>query len=129
MICWKSTKNSNFKWFSVLRLKDGSYYEHPEVLSGQFDGDIVLNEEQAKIINNAAETNGSDNGPITYNGILHGRWTKNVIPIALEEGTFSPSQMSLMQEQFEKIQKVSQSCIKFVARTNETNYIGITVCK
>lgn len=53
------------------------------------------------------------------------RWPNRVIPYEIRAGYFTSSQETLIRQSIAEIQ--ANTCIQFVTRTTETDYIYVTV--
>lgn len=84
-----------------------------------FQGDMMLREEQFNII--SAKTS-------LRNGLLAAtyRWPNKTVPYKLNT-QHTDQQNSLFEFALKGIE--SESCVNFVRRTNETDYVEITVIK
>lgn len=94
----------------------GNYKQNPEELSGQFEGDMVLNPEQAEYIFGDQR-----------NGLIDTRyrWLNNTVPYNLSSDVFSTAQVAHIELALRTLESVS--CIKFVPYTNEVAYVDVTV--
>lgn len=103
------------KLFSVALLKSGNYKQNPEELSGQFEGDIILNKEQANFIFGDKR-----------NGLIDTRyrWPNNIVPYKLSD-VFSAAQVAHIELALRTLESIS--CIKFVPYTIEDSYVNVTV--
>lgn len=103
---------------SVDAIKSGQYKANIEELSGQFEGDIVLNENQYDyIFGNGLARNGLVN--ITY------RWPNNTVPYLLDYLNHTQAQRDHIEKGLNVLQSVT--CLKFVRRTTEVDYIQVQV--
>lgn len=80
-----------------------------------FDGDMILTEDQLDNLFSPAR-----NGRIDEDF----RWPNGIVPYAMNE-SHTKEQQDHIEKAFRKIESVS--CIKFVPRTNENDYIQIMV--
>lgn len=107
-------------------LSHGDYVENPEEVSGQFEGDIVLNEKQSEMINIALEKRKANVD--LYDREINTRWKDNTVPYGFQgNDVFTLKQKKHMVENWKKIEKISESCIKFKHHTTEEDYILVTV--
>lgn len=103
----------------VALLQFGDYKQNAEELSGQFEGDIILNPEQA------AHIFGDDNDELR-NGLIAEkyRWKNNTIPYTLSN-SFTVEQKAYIVKGLKNLEAIS--CLKFVPRQNEIDYIDVLV--
>lgn len=89
--------------------------ENAEELSGQFEGDIILNALQKQIIQ----------GIHSKTGLLDEsyRWINNTIAYEIDYEVFSDEQVAHIESGLELIQNVT--CVTFVERTDEEDYISV----
>lgn len=116
--CTKKSKccgNYFDTFYIVALLKAGNYKQNTEELSGQFEGDMVLNYEQAKSIFGKDRTGLVDT---KY------RWTSNTIPYILTD-KFSDEQKAYIRSGLDRLEAVS--CLKFVPKTTEIDFVDVTV--
>lgn len=100
-------------------MNHGAFSDSPEEISGQFDGDIILNDAQAEAINNG------DLFLATRNAIIDGEWPKRIIPYVFSR-RFKQTHTKYIRWQMDRIER--ETCLKFVERKNkEKDYIRITV--
>ncbi|XP_035903575.1 seminal metalloprotease 1-like [Anopheles stephensi] len=99
---------------NAARLRNLRPDELAEELSGQFEGDIVLSEEQERSI-----LSNKRNGLIasTY------RWPENTVPFEIVEEDFTPEQIAHIKRGIRQIESVT--CLRFVARTDETDFVRV----
>lgn len=107
--------NGSFN-FSVKLIQSGDYKQNIEEISGQFEGDIVLNTDQHDFI--------FGNG-LTRNGLIDTeyRWPNNTVPYILTDTNHTEEQMEHIEKGLRYISNVT--CIKFVQRTTEKDYIKV----
>ncbi|XP_058125691.1 seminal metalloprotease 1-like [Anopheles ziemanni] len=88
---------------NIARLRQLRPGELAEELSGQFEGDIVLTEEQER-----------DMLANRRNGLIAeiDRWPNNVIPVLIQEEDFTPEQVEYIKRGMRQLEAVS--CVKFV---------------
>lgn len=86
-----------------------------EEISGQFQGDIILTKQQEQVWLGLERT-GLIN--TTY------RWPQNTIPYALSS-VFNEAQLAHINRGLREIEEAT--CLKFVLRTTESNYVDVTV--
>lgn len=88
-----------------------------EELSGQFEGDIVLNKEQRDyIFGNGANRNGLI--------AERYRWKNNIVPYVLSEN-HTKEQQDYIEKGLGILQSIS--CLKFVRHTDEEDFIELRV--
>ncbi|XP_053661515.1 seminal metalloprotease 1-like [Anopheles marshallii] len=99
---------------NAARLRNLRPDELAEELSGQFEGDIVLSEEQERSI-----LSNKRNGLIasTY------RWPGDTVPVLIVEEDFTTDQIEHIKRGLRQIELVT--CLKFVTRTNEADYVQV----
>nr|XP_040234261.2 seminal metalloprotease 1-like [Anopheles coluzzii] len=99
---------------NAARLRNLRPDELAEELSGQFEGDIVLSEEQERSL-----LSNRRNGLIatTY------RWPGNTVPVMIVEEDFTPEQIEHIKRGLRQIESVT--CLKFVTRTEEPDYVRV----
>lgn len=105
----------SFHFFSPLK-RSRSVGELIEEQSGQFEGDIVLNQRQKDAIDGFNARNGLID--------LSKRWPNKVVPVRLSTNH--------TKEQHDHIDKAlrtleSIACVKFIWHTNQTDFIGMQV--
>jgi len=81
--------------------------------AGRFEGDIALTEEQER------QLNGSERNAIIN---TNQKWPNNKVPYTFR-GDHSSSEIATIQTAFDDYK--AKTCVEFVARTNENNYIEI----
>ncbi|CAO1442387.1 unnamed protein product [Diamesa tonsa] len=105
--------------YQIERLRNLKETDLAEELSGQFQGDIIISEEQ---LQEAADNvkSGSKTGlrDSKY------RWKNNIVPYHINESYFDANQIEYIHSAVQRIMDVS--CLKFVAR-NDTHEDFITV--
>lgn len=113
--------------FVVFLLEHGAFSENPEEISGQFEGDIILTDEQANYIN--FQLNNRENliQAIQYNGKVNGQWPNNEIPYVFQRKAFTEAEKTHILTQWKKIEKISKSCIRFVERKDQPDFLHVTV--
>jgi len=101
-----------------LRLiASGNYKQNIEELSGQFEGDIILDPDQYDMIfGNGATRNGLINRQY--------RWPDNTVPYVLDQVNHTKVQADHIEKAFRHIESIS--CLKFVRRTDENDYVQLT---
>lgn len=108
-----------FQWIHktilVALLASGAYKQNPEELSGQFEGDIILNKEQADYIYGGQRTGLIDN---RY------RWPNRVVAYNLSD-VFTAAQIAHIELGLRTLE--SKTCLRFVPYTNEAAYVQVTV--
>lgn len=87
-----------------------------EEKSGQFEGDILLNERQR----DAIESGNTRNGLID----LSKRWPNKVVPVRLNSN-HTKEQHAFIDKALRTLESIS--CIKFVWHTNQVHFIGMQV--
>lgn len=87
-----------------------------EERSGKFEGDLLLSERQRNVIRGVNNRNGLTN--------LAMRWTNKVIPV-LRTSNHTKEQNDLIDKALRTLESVS--CVKFVWRTNEKDFISMHV--
>lgn len=97
-------------------IQSGNYKQNIETLGGQFEGDMVLEERQKQALLGLQKT-----GIINTNY----RWPNGVVPYVLADGYFSQGQVEQIESGLRAIEAVS--CIRFVNRTDEANYVEVIV--
>ncbi|XP_063709431.1 seminal metalloprotease 1-like [Culicoides brevitarsis] len=97
---------------NILKLRHLTKDDNAEEYSGQFEGDIVLSKEQLSAL-------------LTRNGLLDHtyRWKENTVPYVIANNTFSDVQKNYIRRGLDQLQLVS--CLKFVERTVEEDYIEV----
>jgi len=95
-------------------IKSGNYKQDIETLGGQFEGDMVLEEKQKRALLGLEKT-----GIINTNY----RWPNGVVPYVLADGYFSQAQVEQIERGLRAIEDAS--CIRFVNRTDEVNYVEV----
>lgn len=100
----------------VKTIESGNYVQNIEELSGQFEGDIVLNEGQRNQIFFGTSRNGVTN--------TTQRWLNNTVPYKLS-GNHTEEQDIHIRKALDTLESVS--CLKFVRYTNESDYIQLSV--
>lgn len=99
----------------VQLMRSGDKNLNFEEISGQFQGDIILTNEQERIWSGIERT-GLING--TY------RWPENTIPYTLSS-VFNEAQLAHIHRGLREIEEAT--CLKFVVRTTEANFVNVTV--
>ncbi|EAT36357.1 AAEL011543-PA [Aedes aegypti] len=97
-----------------IEIEEPDVASEAEEIGGHFEGDIVLDSTQEEII---ATGRTALIGP-SY------RWPNYVVFYAIEAGHFTTSQQTAIQTALEEIMAVS--CVKFVPRTTQTDYVRVT---
>uniref|UniRef100_A0A182QCA5 Metalloendopeptidase n=1 Tax=Anopheles farauti TaxID=69004 RepID=A0A182QCA5_9DIPT len=99
---------------NIARLRNLRPDELAEELSGQFEGDIVLSEEQERSL-----LSNKRNGLIaaTY------RWPGNTVPVMIVEEDFTVDQIEHIKRGLRLIE--TATCIRFVMRTNEADFVRV----
>lgn len=97
-------------------IKSGNYKQNIEALGGQFEGDMVLEEKQKRALLGLEKT-----GVIN----LSYRWPNATVPYVLADGYFTQGQVEQIERGLRAIEAVS--CIRFVHRTDESNYVEVIV--
>lgn len=105
----------------VEALKTGKYLQSVEELGGQFQGDMVLTVEQTLNLNSPPDTTGRT-GLIDTNY----RWPQNLVPYELSD-VFDAAQVAHIERGLGEIE--AATCLRFVRRTTEVDYINVTVGK
>lgn len=84
-----------------------------EEMSGHFEGDILLTEQQEAAFNKRT-------------GLLNTqyRWTNNIVPYTLED-VMTEAQRVAVREALTEMEQTL--CLNFVPRTTETDYVRVTV--
>jgi len=100
---------------NLHRISSGIHKQNIEELSGQFEGDILLNPEQRDAIF----------FPNHRNGLIDRKyqWSNRTIPYELSDD-HTKDQQDLIRKALDQIQNVS--CVKFVPRTDEEDFIEMT---
>uniref|UniRef100_A0A182NV53 Metalloendopeptidase n=1 Tax=Anopheles dirus TaxID=7168 RepID=A0A182NV53_9DIPT len=96
------------------RLRNLRPDELAEELSGQFEGDIVLSEEQERSIRSNQR-----NGLIATTF----RWPGNTVPVMIDEEDFTADQVEHIKRGLRLIE--TASCIRFVMRSDEEDYVRV----
>ncbi|KFB53863.1 AGAP010764-PA-like protein [Anopheles sinensis] len=100
---------------NIARLRQLRPDELAEELSGQFEGDIVLTEEQER-----AMLANRRNGLIADTF----RWPDNVIPVMIVEEDFTPEQVEHIKRGMRQLEAVT--CLKFVTyEPKHTDYVRV----
>lgn len=103
---------------AVDLIASGDHKQNIEELSGQFEGDIVLNENQYDyIFGSQMNRNGLIN--VTF------RWPNNTVPYLLDYLNHTQEQRDHIEKGLRFIESVT--CLKFVRRTNQEDYIQVQV--
>lgn len=97
-------------------IQSGNYKQNIETLGGQFEGDMVLEEKQRRALLGLEKT-----GLINTNY----RWPNGVVPYVLADGYFTQGQVEQIERGLRAIE--AASCIRFVNRTVEENYVEVIV--
>lgn len=97
-------------------IKSGNYKQNIESLGGQFEGDMVLEEKQKRALLGLERT-----GLINLNY----RWPNAVVPYVLADGYFTQAQVEHIERELKFIEDAS--CVRFVHRTDEANYVEVIV--
>lgn len=100
---------------TVALIKSGKYYENIEQLSGQYQGDMVLSAKQERALKGMERT-----GLIDVNM----RWPNKVVPYVLSD-VFDDEQKNHIVAGLRELERVS--CLSFVERTDEVNYVRVNV--
>lgn len=90
-------------------------------MSGQFEGDILLSDDQAIIINYGGNSSSAE----VLNGKKNAQWENKIIPYKFDNNTFSEDQIQYILDQWTTLEKYT--CVRFVPRTNEKDYVLVTV--
>ncbi|XP_037042821.1 blastula protease 10-like [Bradysia coprophila] len=98
---------------NLALINSGNYNENIELLSGQYQGDMVLSEQQQRVLKSMERT-----GLIDVNM----RWPNNVVPYVLSD-VFSDEQKSYIEAGLAELARVS--CLTFTPRTDEENYVRV----
>lgn len=101
---------------TVALIQSGNYKQNIESLGGQFEGDMVLDERQKRALLGLEKT-----GLINTNY----RWPNGVVPYVLADGYFTQAQVEQIERGLRAIEDAS--CIRFVQRTDEANYVEVIV--
>ncbi|XP_050094471.1 zinc metalloproteinase nas-13-like [Anopheles aquasalis] len=100
---------------SVERLRSLRPNELAEELSGQYEGDMVLTEEQERAV-----LGNRRNGLIATSY----RWKDNTVSVQIVEEDFTPEQVEHIRRGMRLLESVS--CLRFVPRTAaDTNYVKV----
>ncbi|XP_058053859.1 seminal metalloprotease 1-like [Anopheles bellator] len=100
---------------NVNRLRNLQPGELAEELSGQFEGDMVLSEEQEREV-----LGNKRNGLIATNF----RWPDNTVPVVITEEDFTPEQVEHIRRGLRQLESVT--CLRFVPRQEEhTDYVRV----
>lgn len=102
-------------------LASGNYPQNIEELSGQFEGDMVLTKEQMMLVQGVMDTMAERTGLIDESY----RWPDNVVPVTLVPGHFDAEHEAHVYLGLRTLESVS--CVRFVNRTVETNFVELTV--
>ncbi|XP_062557860.1 seminal metalloprotease 1-like [Armigeres subalbatus] len=99
---------------NIERLRNLQPNDLKEELSGQFEGDIVLTEEQETALSS-----------LTRNGLLNEvyRWPDKVIPYVIAEDHFTPDHVAQILRGLRLLE--TQTCLVFKPRTDEVDYIHV----
>lgn len=99
-------------------IASGDYPQNIEELSGQIEGDMVLTSEQEQMVNGVL--------PSERTGLIdtNYRWPDNVVPYELN-AIFDQAQRDHIVRGLNEIERIS--CLRFVERTTEVNYVEVTV--
>lgn len=99
---------------NIERLRNLKPDDLAEEFSGQFEGDIVLTEEQENAIFSLGRNGHVD---LVY------RWPNNEIPFVISEDHFTPEQVAHIHRGLRLIE--TQTCLKFKPWTDEEDYIRV----
>lgn len=99
----------------VERLQNLRPGELAEELSGQFEGDIILSDDQWKALN-LADRNGLID--TTY------RWQDRIVPFEYSDDV-TEDQREFIRSALDEPEQIS--CLRFVDRTNEDDYVRVQV--
>jgi len=94
-------------------IESGNFKQNIEELSGQFEGDMVLTNDQERMLNGLDRTGLID---LTY------RWPDNIVPYSLSD-SFTQAQRDYIELGLREIEAVS--CLRFVQRTTEVDYVSV----
>lgn len=86
-----------------------------EQLSGQYQGDMVLSEQQERVLKGMERTGLID---------INMRWPNNVVPYVLSD-VFNVEQQAHIEAGLRELERVS--CLTFVPRTEEANFVRVNV--
>lgn len=102
-------------------IASGNYPQNIEELSGQFEGDMVLTNDQMMLVQGIMDTIAHRSGLINewY------RWPNKTVPVTLHTGHFTAEHEAYIYKALRKIE--SASCVRFVNHTTEINYVELTV--
>lgn len=98
---------------NLALIKSGNYNENIEQLSGQYQGDMVLSENQKRVLNGLERT-----GLIDVNM----RWPNKIVPYVLSD-VFNDEQKNHIEAGLRELERVS--CLTFVPHTDEVNYVRV----
>lgn len=101
----------------VAIIESENYKQNIEELSGQFEGDMVLTTDQELMLNGMDRTGLIDT---SY------RWPNNTVYYILSD-IFSQEQKDYIELGMRELERVS--CVHFVPRTTEENYVSVEVSK
>lgn len=101
-------------------LKTGKYLQSVEELGGQYQGDMVLTAEQTHNLNSPADVGRTGLIDTNY------RWPDNTVPYELSD-VFDAAQVAHIERGLREIEQAT--CLRFVRRTTEADYINVTVGK
>ena len=99
-----------FNFFVIVQLiQSGKHLQNPHEMSGQYEGDIVLPPPS-----------------VTRNGLRSTvyRWPRKRVPYIIST-SFSSNQAQSIETALRTIESVS--CVRFVKRSNEPDYVRVTV--
>jgi Astacin (Peptidase family M12A) len=91
----------------------------PEIESGKFEGDIMLTEEQMRVLKSPQGRTGLID--------LSARWPNAIIPYEIEEGIFNEDQLREIQLAMHNVEV--RTCIRFLRRAGDADFLRITVRK
>lgn len=101
--------------YVVAIIESGSYKQNIEELSGQFEGDMVLTNDQERMLKGLDRTGLIDT---SY------RWPNNTVPYILSD-IFSQAQKDYIELGLRELERIS--CIVFVPRTTEETFVSVEV--
>lgn len=113
--CTKAFNKSCFIPAKVEASELETEIEDDPILSDEFEGDIELSDDQREII---------ENDRLRNTVVPSKRWKNKTIPYKISK-RHTAIQKALIRQAMDKIEKAS--CLKFVKRTSEKDYIKFTV--
>jgi len=99
---------------NIALLKSGKFLQSIEELGGQYQGDMVLTEDQKRMLLGTDRTGLID---------TRYRWPERIVPYTISS-VFDAQQLAHIQRGLREIENAT--CIRFVERTDEVSYVDVT---